>query len=338
MTKGRRYLSILTSESFIIGVLRLIGLIPWPRVVARKRGRPYVYSPLVMLRCFVVRLWLRIPSTNALHSFFLLASDNAYNARVMKACGLERVPDRRTFDRRLRGADADIVSRIDAMGALFVEERFVDPYVACVDSTILKARRGLQWHAKHMREGRVPYTGIDTEAKWGKSRTKGWLYGYKLHLTCSTGSLIVPLSAEFTTANVPDNQMYERVTSSLRGVRYVDADEGYDDKDLYRLSKERGFDLVCPIERYASTPPERVELVLFYESDLGQAVYSWRMRSIEPLIEQIKDVFAIDPLPVRGVAKNRSIALLCVLLYQLTVYYNHATGRPLREVKHMLGS
>jgi hypothetical protein len=341
MRPKRRLLSrTLISESFLIGVLRLIGLIPWPRVVLndRKRGRPYVYSPLVMLRCFVVRIWMRIPSNNALHAFFLLSIENPYNASVMRACGLERVPDRRTFDRRLRGISSDVTSRIDSMGHVFVEEGLVDPYIVCVDSTILKARRGLEWHAKDMRANRIPYTGIDTEARWGKSKTKGWQYGYKLHLACSTGSLTVPLSAGFTTANVSDNQMYSRVTSSLRGVRYVDADEGYDDSDLYALSRERGFELVCPIERYASTPPERVELVQFYESELGQAVYSWRMRSIEPLIEHIKDVFSIDPLPVRGRAKASSIVLISVLLYQLMVYYNHKTGRPLRALKHMLGS
>jgi hypothetical protein len=164
------------------------------------------------------------------------------------------------------------------------------------------------------------------------------VYGYKLHLVCSTGSLIVPLSAEFTTANVQDNQMYGRVTSSLRGVRYVDGDEGYDDTDLYTMSADRGFELVCPVSRYETTPPERVELAHFYESELGQLVYSWRMKSIEPLIEQIKDVFNIDPLPVRGFHKTGSITLLSVLLYQVMVYYNHLTGRSPRALKHMLGT
>jgi hypothetical protein len=291
-----------------------------------------------MLRCFVVRLWLRIPSNNALHTFFLLSEENSHNARVMLACGLDRVPDRRTFDRRFRRVSSDISPRIELMGHLFVEEKLVDPYIVCVDSTILRARRGLVWHRKDMGTNRVPYTGIDTEAKWGKSRTKGWVFGYKLHLVSNTGPLIVPLSAEFTTANVQDNQVYGRITSSLRGVRYVDGDEGYDDSDLYELSRKRGFELVCPIERRASTPPERVELVLFYESELGRLVYSWRMKSIEPLIEQVKDVFGIDPLPVRGFAKAESVVLLSVLLYQVLVYYNHLTGRPLRELKHMLGS
>ena len=52
----------------------------------------------------------------------------------------------------------------------------------------------------------------------------------------------------------------------------------------------------------------------------------------------MKDVFTIDPLPVRGFDKVRSIVLLSVLLYQVMVYYNHLTGRPLRVLKHMLGS
>ena len=71
---------------------------------------------------------------------------------------------------------------------------------------------------------------------------------------------------------------------------------------------------------------------------MGQHVYSCRSVSVEPLIEHIKDVFDVDPLPVRGYDNARSIVLLSVLLYQVMVDYNHLTGRPLRALKHMLGS
>jgi hypothetical protein len=342
MSPGRRLPSrMLLSESFLIGILSLIGLIPWPTPAKKKQGRPYVYSHLVMLRCFIVRMWMRIPSNNALHSFFLLSTENTYNARIMIACGLDRIPDRRTFDRRLQnisadGSDEDLRPRIEAMGHLFVAEKLIDPYIASVDSTLLKAK-GHVWHASSMEKGFV-YSGTDTDARWGKSRTKGWVFGYKLHIVSSTGSLIVPVSADFTTANIPDSKVYGRVTASLRGVRYVDGDQGYDVDDLYELSRERGFDLVCPIARYENTHQDRVELVFFYESELGQLVYSWRSKSVEPLFEQIKDVFGIDPLPVRGFEKAKTFVLLSVLLYQMTVYYNHLTGRPLRTLKHMLGS
>ena len=68
-----------------------------------------------------------------------------------------------------------------------------------------------------MKKGIVPCPGIDTDARWwGYSHTKGRIFGYKLHLTCTTaiGDLVVPLTADVTTANVPDNKMYVPLTSS----------------------------------------------------------------------------------------------------------------------------
>ena len=71
-----------------------------------------------------------------------------------------------------------------------------------------------------MKIGVVPRSGIDTDARWGYSHTKGWIFGYKLHLTSTTaaaaaaGGLTIPLTADVTTANVQDNQMYVTLTSS----------------------------------------------------------------------------------------------------------------------------
>ena len=118
------------------------------------------------------------------------------------------------------------------------------------------------------------------------------------------------------------------------------ADPGYDDKALYEYSKNTlGIDLVCPVERYKSTPKERLELVCFYESTLGNAIYSQRRISVEPLIEHIKSVFRIDPLPTRGFGAVSAIVLLSVLLYQLMVYYNCKTKKinP-KSIKYMLGT
>lgn len=337
MITKRRFLSRIKSESFLIGILCLIGLIPCPKPV-KKRGRPYVYSPTVMVRCFIVRLWLRLPSNNLLHQYFSL--DIAYNRRVMKGCGLDRLPDRRTFDRRFKVISFDIKTRIDAMGLLFINEVLIDSCVAAVDSSLLKAK-GHIWHKSSMRKNIIPHSGIDTDAKWGYSRTKGWIFGYKLHLACSTGSLIVPLSADFTTANITDNKMYESITSTLPTgmVRYVVGDEGYDDHKLCDFSRYRGHLLVFPLQRYKyTTNNNRLALLQFYQSEFGQHVYSKRSISVEPLMEQIKDVFDIDPLPVRGFDKARSIVLISILLYQLMVYYNYLAERPLRALKHMLGS
>ena len=139
----------------------------------------------------------------------------------------------------------------------------------------------------------------------------------------STGSLIVPLSADFTTANVQDNQMYNPMISSSSlstETCFMIGDSGYDDHKLYDLSTKRGFELVCPVQRYKNTPNNRLELIEFYESELGQVIYSWRGISVEPLIEHIKDVFKIDPLPVRSYQKVAGLVLLSVILYQIIDY------------------
>ncbi|HEY6534589.1 MAG TPA: transposase [Candidatus Nitrosocosmicus sp.] len=82
------------------------------------------------------------------------------------------------------------------------------------------------------------------------------MFGYNLHLTCTTDKIIVPLTADITTANVPDNKMYVPLASlslvfSLPSILYTIADLGYDAKKLYKYSKKvLEIDLVCPVERY----------------------------------------------------------------------------------------
>ena len=126
----------------------------------RRRGRrPYVYSPTVILRCFIVRLWFRLDSNNALHTFLEL--DYPYNKKIMKRCGLTQIPDRRTFDRRLKTISIDIKERITVMTHLFVCEKMIDPYIVAIDSTLLKAK-GYVWHKSSMNKGIVvPRSGID---------------------------------------------------------------------------------------------------------------------------------------------------------------------------------
>ena len=106
------------------------------------------------------------------------------------------------------------------------------------------------------------------------------------------------------------------------------ADSGYDDHNLYSLSIGRGFELVSPVsEKYNNTSSERLQLI------------HWGSVSVEPLIEHIKDVFRIDPLPIRGHQKAAAIVLLSVLIYQIMVYYNCKTGnKQPKAIKHMLGS
>lgn len=138
--------------------------------------------------------------------------------------------------------------------------------------------------------------------------------------------------------------MYSILTASLpaiiiKGILYMSADPGYDDHKLYELSTDMEFRLVCPVQRYKNTHPDRIKLAEFYESNVGQTIYSLRSTSIEPLIGHIKSAFRVDPVPVRGYDKVCAIVLLSVLVYQILVYYNCKTNKKNHTaIKYMLGT
>ncbi len=98
------------------------------------------------------------------------------------------------------------------------------------------------------------------------------------------------------------------------------ADPGYDNKKLYEQSKKTlGIDLVvCPLLLKDTTKvlPKRglSWYVCFYQSVLRQYIYIQPEKALDraPLIEHIKSVFRIDPLPARGFHKVSAIVLLSV--------------------------
>ena len=142
-------------------------------------------------------------------------------------------------------------------------------------------------------------------------------------MSCSTGKLIVPLSADVTTANVHDGKMFETLVEPLAGlVKNILCDPAYDNFKLYQFSDKKHLRLICPVKVYPSTPPERIKLAYFYNSKEGQELYWNRKSSIEPLFQTFKDTFNIRTVPVKGLCNAKSFVLIGVLVYQLAVYYN----------------
>ena len=331
MPKQTRIPSNIRCQSFLIGVLYLIRALSLYEDVIR-RGRPYVYPTILMVQLYIIKSWMRIPSNNTLHYFLFIKCNND---KLLKVCRLQQIPDRRTIDRRFQVLPISTI--INNMGNLFVSERLVDDISASVDSTMLQAV-GPVWHKSDIKQNRLPIAGIDTDAKWGYSKSRGWTFGYKLYMSCSAGKLIVPLSACISTANTHDGKPYGTLVDSLAGLfQNILADPAYDDGNLYHCSNEKNLRLICPVKVYPSTPPDRIKLAEFYDSKEGQDLYSQRKVSIEPLFEIVKDIFNIRTLPVKGLENVKSFALVCVLVYQLAVYYNCVAGNENpRIVKRML--
>jgi hypothetical protein len=333
MNSRARILSNISTQSILIGILHLIGLLSLYRDADQKRGRPYVYPTTVILRCFVVRIWFRIPSNNALHYF--LSIDATHHRRITNACGLHTLPDRRTFDRRFKIIPAQ--EMVSAMGLRFLRENLAESHVGAVDSAIVPCKK--VWHKSDMKQNRIPISGIDTDARWGFSKSKGWMFGYKLHMCCSTGRLPVPLNACISTANVYDPHMYHTLIDPLAGlVPYMAADSLYSSEELYHTSKEMGVTLVCPIRRHRHTKGVRLKRYHFFRSRKGQGIIRKR-GAIERMFDRTKDTFGISYLPVRGERNVTSYVLVCVFVYQIAIYYNcMMNSRNPQCVKHMLGS
>jgi len=318
-------------ESFLIGVLYLIRTLSLYEDVLRM-GRPYVYSTILMIQLYIIKSWMRIPSNNTLHYFLSIKCNND---KLLKVCKIHQIPDRRTIDRRFQVLPINNI--ISVMGHRFISEGLVENNSASIDSSMLQAA-GPVWHKSDMKQNRIPISGIDTDARWGFSNSKSWVFGYKLHMSCSTGKLIVPLSAGITTANVHDGKMYCGIVESLAGLfQNILCDPAYDDKSLYYFSNKLHLRLITPIKQYHTTPPERIKLVEFYNSVIGQELYADRKISIEPLFEILKSTFNIRTVPVKGLYSVKSFVLICVLVYQLAVYYNCVVGNENpRRIKRML--
>ena len=134
-------------------------------------------------------------------------------------------------------------------------EGLVKPYILAIDSTLLKADKGHVWHVSSMKEGLLPHSGIDTDARWGFSHTPeaGYLDTNFIWYVALILLLLSPiLTADITTANIPDNQIYPGLTSSssftlssetIKKIHFMVEDPGYDDQSLYDLSMSMGFRL-----------------------------------------------------------------------------------------------
>jgi hypothetical protein len=70
------------------------------------------------------------------------------------------------------------------MGYLFVtEEGMADPSSITTIAVLWWKQRVVFGTNLPWKKGIVWCLGIDTDARWGYSHTKGWIFGYKLHLT-----------------------------------------------------------------------------------------------------------------------------------------------------------
>src|SRR5258708_22557413 len=281
-----------------------------------RRGAPKYYSERTMFKVYVVsvlnKLWARRSVWRFLKGMPLVA----------QACGLSRIPDRRTLDRRLVEIGPQAEEQIKVLGLALSIESVTDASVAASDGSVF-ATPGPVWHKKNKAAGIIPLGlhGLDKEADWIQSDYHDWVYGYKAHVTISASlsTVRVVLGATVTGSACESHILQARVADLPPLVRTLLLDAGYDDGDLIATCAEHGIAGLVPLSKPIgkTTPKALRDGAPYLTSPIGKSRYRQRGSTIEPFFGTIKDFFRLDPLPVQGKAKASASLLLALYAWNL---------------------
>jgi len=306
-----------------------------PDEPVRGRGAPKVYSEKVMFKLYVVSLLKKLWKRRALWRYL------AANPTVAVTCGLRRLPDRRTLDRRLEEIAPQAEAQIRVLGLTMILEGVTEPSTAASDGSAF-ATPGPVWHKKDKATGIVPegLHGLDREADWIQSTYHGWVYGYKAHVTISVSpaTVRVVLDATVTGSACESHVLQTRLADLPSSLDTLLLDAGYDDGDLLAAAAQQGIIILAPLAKPigASTPQDRLDRAAYLDSPPGKARYAQRGTSIEPFFGTIKDFFDLDPLPLQGKCHAATFILLALFAWNLIVLFNFLNDRPLGAVKSLL--
>jgi len=326
---------MLSEKHPLIQLLQLVDLVWAEEEVKRKAGAPKVYPAKAMFKVYLVSLMKKLWERRSLWRYL-----EAYPC-IRAACGLPKLPDRRTLDRRLGEIAEEAAVQIRALGLLLVVELVSDGQVAASDGSAF-ATGGPVWHKKDKAAGIIPkgLHGLDREADWIQSSYHGWVYGYKAHvsISVSVATVRVALDATVTGSACESHVLEERLEGLPQTIESLLLDAGYDDAPLLAACQARGMEVLVPLSKPIglSTSEERRERAAYLETAEGKARYQQRGSSIEPFFATIKDFFELDPLPVQGKIKASAYILLALYSWNLIVLFNFINDRPLGSVKSLL--
>ena len=313
---------MITQDTVLVQLIRLIERIPSPPPPPRRPcGRPIIYSEKLFLKALLIMIIRRLHKVGEL---LAVLEENTLEMRSIRDLLSEggRFPSRRTFQRRLKALPQRLPEQIGCLGRYLVE--VLKPWesrgrAVALDSTVLQAKGGV-WHKKDREAGVVPHTSIDTEAAWTKSGWHGWVYGWKLHIAVTVGSVWIPLAARLTPANTADNKVAAVLMEALPDeARFVLGDTHYDDDELREACLKD--------ERFLVTPKRGA----YPHTDAGVEVrrifHLLRHRAIENFNEHFKAIFDVHgQVPTKGKTNTARFALGAVFVYQLGLLYRHERG------------
>ena len=311
---------MITQDTVLVQLIRLVERVPSPPLPPRRRGRPIVYSEKLFLKALMIMIVRRLHKVGEMLAVLEEPTPEMRTVReLLREKG--RYPSRRTFERRLEALPGTLPEQIGRLGRHLVG--LLGPWektgrAVALDSTPLRAKGGV-WHKKDKEAGKVPHTSIDTEAGWTKSGWHGWVYGWKLHLAISVARVWIPLAARLTPADAADNRIAPALIEELLAAgeaRFVLGDTHYDARNMREECEQTGRFLVTSKRGAYPHTDAGVEVRRIFH----------KLRSLanENFNEHFKSIFDVHgQVPTKGRANTTRFALGAVFVYQVALLHRH---------------
>jgi hypothetical protein len=290
----------------------------------RHRGRPRTFSGRAFLLLAVVGVVLRTFKPQELAT--LLTKDTS----LRQALGFERVPHRRTLERRLDATLPEAEAQVQALGQQIlveVEPGPEEPQASAIDGRMYQAQ-GPRWHKRDRAQGRVPagLRNVDTESAWSKSGYRGWVQGYRLVLQGLVFPAPVPLFARWCPNTVGESTVLAEALAAdhLPVTELLLGDSTFGGADLVATYAHHGGWLLTP-QQLPATPDS-------WKRDL----YAYRRETIELLFQRLIQACDLKACPTKGLARTGTFVLVSVWLYQILSLDNHRHHRPLAHIKEII--
>jgi hypothetical protein len=316
---------MIAEPSFLVALVAVVARIPLPPPPPRRsRGRPVVYPDRLFLQGLLIMVVRRLESVPLLVAVLQAPTEEMARVRGILAVN-GRLPDRRTWERRLARAPDTLPAQIGCLGRALVDLTRAwaqHGRAVALDSTLLRAPGGV-WHAKQRAANLVPIITLDVEADWGRSGWHGWVYGWKLHLASLVGGCFIPLAAALTKASVHDATVAADLLDEVPlETRFVLGDTHY---QMEAVRDHCGLHARTLVARHWTPTPA---------DDPGKAVravfHVLRHVAAENLNELVKDCFGLHgTVPTAGQLATSRYVLGCIFVYQVALWYRAEHGLPL---------
>jgi hypothetical protein len=297
-------------------------------------GHPFVYKNRSLICFFAIMILKRCFAFKAMYRWLSINHEEA------KKLGFSSIPKRATISRRYKALYSVIQQFVlfiadwsSPLGEEFSTETIYE------DKSLFKAK-GPVWHKKDMQNNHIPekLRGLDTDATWSKSAYHGWVFGYALHVTCTSSGF--PVMLEVDTASVSEQEVIDRKEEDIlsENIGYLVGDDGYTNFQRTKEYAQKGLLLVTPALH--ANGKDGTAYHQFIEQPEIKALLQKRKIVIEPLFDIISGLLGTEnnhkQLPLKGGLNVCSFLAFGVLLTQLALLMNSIYGLPFHNISHLL--